>query len=35
MRIVIGFIERELFHKKRRNLTVYERRPVDFIGTGL
>jgi hypothetical protein len=27
----MGFIERELFHDKRRNMTVYERLSVDFI----
>jgi hypothetical protein len=31
--VVREFIEEELFYDKRRNLTVYERLPVDFIGT--
>jgi hypothetical protein len=26
-----SFIEKELFHDKRRNLTVYERLKVNFI----
>jgi hypothetical protein len=29
----MAFIERELFHDKRRNLTVYEMRSFYFIGT--
>jgi hypothetical protein len=33
--VVIGFIECELFHNKRRNLIVYEKHMVDFIGTDL
>jgi hypothetical protein len=30
-----GFIEGELFQEKRRNSTVYEWHPVDFIGPEL
>jgi hypothetical protein len=26
------FIEEGLFHDKKRNLTIYEKLPVDFIG---
>jgi hypothetical protein len=26
-----AFIEAELFHDKRTNLTLYEKHPVDFI----
>jgi hypothetical protein len=28
----MAFIEEELIHDKRRNLTVYENIPVNFIG---
>jgi hypothetical protein len=31
----MAFIEMELFHDKKRNLTVYERLPIDFIGKEL
>jgi hypothetical protein len=27
-----AFIEEQLFHDKRPNMTVYEKFPVDFIG---
>jgi hypothetical protein len=30
--ILLAFIEGELFHDQRRNLTVYERLLIDFIG---
>jgi hypothetical protein len=29
----MAFIEEELFHDERRNLTVYERLSIDFICT--
>jgi hypothetical protein len=30
-RVVMAFIEEELFHNRRRNITIYERLYVDFI----
>jgi hypothetical protein len=33
-RVTMTFIEWEIIHDKRRNLTIYERLTVDFIGRG-
>jgi hypothetical protein len=31
--VLIPFFECKLIHEKKRNMTFYERLPVDFIGT--